>query len=164
MSSEELNDLPELLRRLQPSAAALDRDRLMFQAGQAQRPALPRVWLWQLATAISSLLAVGLGLVLLLQPTPQPQGPEKQDQTSQNPQEKPPSPPPSLPARPPESEQPDWPDSPYYRLQEQLSRWGRDAVPPPPPAAPSRRPATLEELLKDLDPWSTSLLSSPEDH
>jgi hypothetical protein len=151
-----LNDQAELLQRLQPSTAALDRDRLMFEAGRQAAGISPAVhrpdWFWPLATAVSSLLALGLGLILLLQPTLREQAlPEQQQKHLPSPEAEP-------------AGQPEWPESPYHRLQEQLSHWGPDSMPAPAPAAPARQPATLEGLLRELDLWNTSLPSAKENH
>ncbi len=151
MSSEELNDLAELLRRLQPSTAVLDRDRLMFEAGRRAagiNVARPPTWFWRGATAASSLLALVLGLALLLQPARQ-QCPEQKEQATNSQDERP---------EPP----PDWSDSPYYRLPEQLLRWEPDTGPAPAPVAPAPEPATLEDLVRDLDLWTTRFSSAKE--
>jgi len=160
MSSEELNDLAGALRQLQPSVAALNRDRLMFQGGRAS---VRRGWAWPLATAVSSLLNLGLGLALLLQPAPR-QLVENPPQVVPQPEEPPATPAtPDLPPLAYSPDSPDWNDTAYHRLQEQLSRWGLDAVPTPPPAGPERPPMTVDALFKELDPSSTTAPSAKED-
>ena len=61
-------DLSELERRLaawRPAAGALDRDRMLYEAGRAAARADGRVQSWRLATAALVLLAVGLGGLLV---------------------------------------------------------------------------------------------------
>lgn len=65
---QDLSKLEHLLAGLRPSAAGLDRDRLMFQAGQTARS--PRRLLWPAATCLAAAVAVCLGLVVLLRPEP----------------------------------------------------------------------------------------------
>jgi len=52
--SHELNDLEFELRALQPKASRIDRDRLMYAAGQAayNAPTRPNVWVWRAAAAL----------------------------------------------------------------------------------------------------------------
>lgn len=64
----DLSKLEHLLAGLRPSAAGLDRDRLMFQAGQTAHG--PRRMLWPAATRLAAAVAVCLGLVVLLRPEP----------------------------------------------------------------------------------------------
>jgi hypothetical protein len=63
----ELTALEEALRRLAPAPAALDRDRLLFRAGQA---AAPRRWFWPAATAVSTATASVLAVLLACRPAP----------------------------------------------------------------------------------------------
>jgi hypothetical protein len=62
----ELTALETALRDLAPAAAVLDRDALLFRAGQA---AAPRRWFWPAATALSSTAAVVLAVLLACRPT-----------------------------------------------------------------------------------------------
>lgn len=82
MSETEMNDplaaVEAALRSLRPSPSGLDRDRLMFLAGQralGNRPVRRRrrgpSWLWPCTTAASMLLAVTLGSMLLVQGKPE---------------------------------------------------------------------------------------------
>jgi hypothetical protein len=150
MSPENLNDLASALGQLRP-VAGVDRDALMFAAGQASAPTS---WKWPLAAGISSLLALSLGLVLLLRPSPPPviqfiyvrvQDPP--------PIVPPPGPPPSpeptgtVPAALLQSNES---DLPYNRLQDQLFRWGLDAMPALVHTEPSRHPVSIDALLKSL--------------
>jgi hypothetical protein len=65
---EGLEALADELRRLAPRDQGLDRDATLFRAGRASAS---RGWLWPIATAVSSLIAVVLGTALYLQPPPQ---------------------------------------------------------------------------------------------
>lgn len=146
MSAEELNDLAAALGELRPSSA-VDRDRLMFEAGRAIRPT---AWCWPLATIASSLAALGLGAVLLFRPAPAPitrtiyvhlEAPVPAAPVQPAPEPGPTGPPAGQAA---------WPDFPYYRIQEQLSRWGFDAVPPPTHAEPDQTPEPVDGLLNSF--------------
>jgi hypothetical protein len=65
------NELISALGDLRPSGGAIDRDRLMFQAGRASMRS--RRWMWQGTTLV---LAVALGISLMLNmQTPQRQNP-----------------------------------------------------------------------------------------
>jgi hypothetical protein len=70
MSHSAPDDLAAALKALQPAPAALDRDRLMYRAGQSAAAARCRSWRW--ATALSSTTALALGVALLGQPAPEP--------------------------------------------------------------------------------------------
>jgi hypothetical protein len=65
--NEELNSLESALRTLKPAAASLDRDQIMYLAGQTSvQPAhgsFIRRTAWPLATAASVMLAALLGRV-----------------------------------------------------------------------------------------------------
>ena len=66
----DLKALEAALGRLAPREPRLDRDRLLYLAGQASTRAAPmRNWLWPLATAASLALSATLGLQLLNVPT-----------------------------------------------------------------------------------------------
>jgi hypothetical protein len=59
----QLNALEAALAALQPAAARIDRDRILFAAGQRSVRA---GWWWPVATAVSSLTALTLGVLLYL--------------------------------------------------------------------------------------------------
>src|SRR5437762_16267 len=61
----EVNALADLLGQMKPRPATLDREALMFRAGQASAP---RGWKWPLATFASTLAAIGLSVALLVRP------------------------------------------------------------------------------------------------
>jgi hypothetical protein len=63
----ELKAVERALRRLQPSADRLDRDRLMYLSGRASMPSQRNAlqWLWPLSTAALLLVSLTLGGVLL---------------------------------------------------------------------------------------------------
>jgi hypothetical protein len=64
----ELAALQTALTRLSPAPDGINVAQLMFRAGQASVPR--RGWAWPGATALSLLLATGLGVVLALRPEP----------------------------------------------------------------------------------------------
>jgi len=74
--SEELNEFEHVLSALSPRSSSIDRDRLLFLAGQASvaqsQPQTPhRTRLWQFTTAISSTVAVVLGTMLAVRAEPE---------------------------------------------------------------------------------------------
>lgn len=136
----ELTALTEALAHLKPHPAALDRDLLMFRAGQASAP---RSWKWPVATAASTLLALGFGVALLFRSPPatvvqtvyvQVSTPAL-DNLVPEPKPLPPAPEMSaLVAR--QSEAASLLD--YRRLEDHLLRWGFDGLPQAPPAVPQK--------------------------
>jgi hypothetical protein len=139
-----LNPLAEALRGLSPRSCALDRDAILFRAGQTAAPHRSG-WLWPCATAVSMTVAF-LG-VLLAWSRPQPVVVVVERVVP------PPAPAPTPPVRQaaaPDSA-PDSPlqenldfvyQSPQRRLQEHLLRWGLDGLgaPVPDPEPPPQRP------------------------
>ncbi len=67
---EKLSELERLLASLPPRPAALDRDRLLFRAGQAS---MRRHRFWPWATAVMSAATACLALILMTQPMPVPE-------------------------------------------------------------------------------------------
>lgn len=155
-----LAPLEAALAALAPTPARMDRDRLMFWAGQAT-PAR-RSWLWPCTTA--ALAAVNLALcgTLLLRPAPQPL--ERVVYVPTEVRRPAPAPPssPVVSLRPPLEDGVPWldpapwvaaesegwqPELSYYKLQQHVLRWGLDGLPQPHPA---EQPESLEEFLKSL--------------
>jgi hypothetical protein len=66
-SQPELNAVEETLRHLVPAPARLDRDRLLFRAGQR---AAPRRWFWPVAAVVSTAACAVLAVVLACRPAP----------------------------------------------------------------------------------------------
>ncbi len=62
--SPEVAALESALRALQPAPPAVNRDAILYRAGQAS--VIRRHWLWPAATAAMTLLAVGLAAVVVL--------------------------------------------------------------------------------------------------
>src|SRR5262245_60977405 len=122
------DEAERLLMSLVP-AAALDRDQVMFRAGQATA----RSWLWPavaaIATTTSIVLAVLLYLTPIHPPTPLPL----------------PMPAPELPAPIVTPEPPPVPvfQAPARRLEEAILRDGLDALGPPEPVFPPPRKLPL---------------------
>jgi hypothetical protein len=146
----ELIAVAGALAHLKPRPAALDRDNLMFRAGQASAP---RGWKWPLATALATVVAVGLGFALLVRPqpavvehtvyvkvqVPAPETPVPQSQPQ-------PRPPDTAALVSHEPEPPRMSD--YQRLEDHLLRWGFDGLPPAPhvPALKETRDSLLNSL------------------
>jgi hypothetical protein len=142
----DLSALESALASLTPAPGRIDRDRLLFRAGQVS--AGRRRWLWPAATGVMASVAATLGFLLLVRPAPEP------IECMVFIQVEPPPAPASQPAQPtpatPETEpvlaaadttRPA--QVSYFRLQDQVLRWGLDALPSPPPAA------VTEPLLTD---------------
>jgi hypothetical protein len=70
--SPELTAVEAALAGLAPAPSRIDRDQLMFRAGQAS--AARHAWLWPAATGTLALLSMGLALALLFHPAPQQVG------------------------------------------------------------------------------------------
>jgi hypothetical protein len=134
-NEKSLSELERSLAELTPSAAGLDRDRLMYAAGKAA--ATPRLrYAWPAASGALTALAASLALVLIMRPAPEirivhvpvqvvPAVPEPEDIDAP-------------PAAVPEPARPISPFS-YWRLQESAVQHGLDAPPDPPvDAAPPR--------------------------
>jgi hypothetical protein len=129
----ELKALEAALSGLTPSAGRLDRDRVLFRAGQK---AAPRRWLWPAVAAALVLLSTGLGTALLLRPGAIVV--ERIVYLKAPPAAKPDEEPPSAFAEAP----PSW--SRYYQIREAVLTRGLDALPPleplPPAPPPERHP------------------------
>ena len=74
--SEGLSDIEDALSSLVPKSSGIDRDRLLFLAGQASASQLPhtsprRIRLWQMTTALSTTAAVALGAMLAVRGQPE---------------------------------------------------------------------------------------------
>lgn len=67
----DLNELERTLEALAPRASRLDREQLMYRAGQAS-VSPRRAWIWPASTAALTVTAVVLGLALLLRPVDEP--------------------------------------------------------------------------------------------
>lgn len=146
----ELSALETSLGKLSPTPAALDRDRLMYQAGRASA----RVsWLWPAVAGAASLTAAALALVLAFRPAPLSVVEQRvvviRQQT-----------PPVAPAHTetlPEpwvetsvqSDEPPLPQAEYLRRRQEVLRWGVDVLPPPAPegtaSSPMLTPGSIRE-------------------
>jgi hypothetical protein len=141
-----LTALEAALASLTPAPGRIDRDRLLFRAGQAS--VTRRRWLWPASTGLMASAAATLCFLLLARPDPAPV--ERVVFVRVEPPE---APAPKTASSPPASRE----TAPslaaedtagatqvsYFRLQDQVLRWGLDALPSPPPAA------VTEPLLTD---------------
>jgi len=161
---QDLKATEAALAALAPTPAALDRDRLMFQAGRAARPGPS--WGWPAATGILAAVAATLALVMVtrppvvtetvvirvsVEPTPAPIPLKTEPET--------PADSPIVAFRPVEVETGSLASPGYLQLQEQILRWGLDALPSGPPTTLAKPPLTVEKLLgespkrPDNSPW-----------
>jgi hypothetical protein len=152
----DLSAFEAVLLPLAPSPSTVDRDRLMFLAGEASgRRSRHGAWLWPGTALAATALAGVLGVMLAFRPKPDvvervvyvalPQ----QDIPPQTPDEGRATTPPSLAADP----------SPlaveYFRLRRLVLARGLDAVPEPKPSSipgkhPRDRLPIYQELLEQL--------------
>jgi hypothetical protein len=123
-----LNDLERLLAALPPRPMNLDRDRLLFRAGQAS---MRRGWIWPFAALIMAVAASWLGLIVALRPMPEPvirivrvEVPVPALATNE-PREKDP------PVAPSYSLEGPSPNLSYWRMQQQALRFGVEGLPEP---------------------------------
>jgi hypothetical protein len=155
---DDLNGLPDILRRLRPTTAALNRDALMYGAGLASAP---RLWPWRLATAVAVVFACAFAVAFLavanrapVVAVPQSSFPRSPAAAAQDdvPADGVPGVPqvdeagPSLPSSP-------WlgsaaPDGQRQKLRDHLLQWGLDGLGAP-PTPPARR--SLDELLRTTE-------------
>ncbi len=145
----ELAALERKLAALVPASGQLNRDQVMFRAGQAS---LKRAgWFWPAVAGAMTLVAAGLGGVLLLRPQPET---EKHivyviKEVPQRLAPRPPSPghrPPTVSSAQSTADEPLYPQTEYYRLENHLLRWGLDGLPGSPPLPPGGPPLTREDL------------------
>ncbi len=149
----DLTQLEGALAGLKP-AAPLDRDRLMYRAGQASVPC--RGWAWPATTAASLLLSLTLGVMLLNRAAP-----EEVVRVIPVPIAVPVPGPPSLPTAPSPSAEPSLPvtkanpaDAPleYAQMRKEVLRWGVDALASRPPiSAGSRQSSTVGSLMHQIE-------------
>jgi hypothetical protein len=149
----DLNHLGRQLRGLTPRPCPIDRDAVMFRAGQAS---VPRNWLWPVATALSTCLAITFGAALLVQPAFEHRvevAPGWQPKLHSY----------GVPAddvpvsggggdlpgdAAAATEEEFWPapQTGYFHAENKVLRWGLDGIASP-PAAPAPRPAEKPEML-----------------
>lgn len=140
----ELTALESALRDLRPKPEKLDRAVLMYRAGRASA----RGWAWPAATALSTLVAIALGMAWWVRPEPAvvervvyvaaPSGQLKDTFTPREDQEHL-----SVESPPDDANRGAW--SRYVRLQEQIFNRGLEGVPRP--TDPPEEPLNLESLL-----------------
>lgn len=136
---QDLNELERALGGLRPARAGFDRDRVMFQAGQASAP---RRLLWPATAGLMTAVAASLGLFLGLRADPEPV--ERIVYVDRTVFEKAPAPLPPIPPETPEPKSRPQPEetpapgilatSSYWRLQEFAVRHGIDELPDTAPA------------------------------
>lgn len=129
--SAELKAFEQALQSLAPQPTRVNRDRLMFRAGQ--RVGTGCAWRWPVA--MGSLAALALAAVLWFRPAPQPvvqvvYVPVAVAPVEVVPEESGPAPAP-LP-RFSDGARPRPPRDSYLQLREYVTRWGADALPHPP--------------------------------
>jgi hypothetical protein len=152
--SEPLTDLESALKGLTPAPAALDRDRLMFRAGESSQ--VGRGFLWKCTAGMFAAASLVLVLILALRPPAQERivyverpGPPPQ----QSPAPKNQKPPPSSEATPAVAPDSDVPALAYYRLQQQVTRFGVEGLPPvSDPGAPTNEPPITVDRMGKMSP------------
>ncbi len=139
-SEPELTGLEASLARLRPQVGSLNRDQVLFRAGQAS---VRRGWVWPAAAMSFGLAAIALALAWWAQPGP---APEVRVVYLSAPAAPAPAPPAVIPEK--EKPLPQGPALAYLHLREQLLRLGVDSLPSLPPLPPGTEPGPLK--LKDL--------------
>jgi hypothetical protein len=154
---DNLGQLEAALKALAPVPARLQRDLVLFRAGQISARRL--AWAWPGAAALLAVVAASLGMLLLVRPGPSA---SPRPIVVVLPQPDPgPKPGPPVTVDPPVTAAPGsqglannltfgrLPDG-YLRLREEMLRWGVDALPlPAVPSSPAAtpRPMTAHDLF-----------------
>ena len=152
---KDVKELEAALVALVPAAPAIDRDRLMFRAGQASARSQPR--LWQVSTAALALVSAGLVTTLVLRPAPEPivklmRVPQIVDPSPEANEAPTPVEFTSAPSYEPEVPR----QAAYLRMARDVLRWGLDGLGQAPAAPPARaQPMTLQHL-RELPPPAPS--------
>jgi hypothetical protein len=150
-----LTDLETALRGLRP-AAGLQRDQLMFRAGQLS--ASRRVWLWPVSAAAMTAVAASLVTVLVIRPQPQEVervvfAPVQMQTPATIVREEPPPPLPRVFDHYVDTP-PLWAQqhgNELWYVERQALRWGIESLPLPPlPESTGRPPQTLGSFMNDL--------------
>ncbi len=157
--SETNAELENALKGLAPAPAAIDRDRLMFLAGQAGSR---RALLWKLTSGMFAAASLALALILLLRPPAEIRtvhvvvpGPSPREIPESKPQENPFTNTEPVPALTPDNT---LPDLAYYRLQQQIMRFGVDGIPAlSHPGPPIYDPPVTVDRLGKMSPSSAGL-------
>ncbi len=166
----ELNAVESALGSLTPAPVRLDRDRVMFRAGQVRatvRTTATQRWAWPAIAASLAAVALGEGIMLNNRPDPTSRVVERLVVVREPAPESPPTPepPPETPTTAPVvilSQRPEpehatwslWPSSSRYdvALRRQVLRFGVEGLPEPPPLvmqSTDERPASSGRMLQN---------------
>jgi hypothetical protein len=149
----ELAALAQALVALAPAAGRLDRDQLLFRAGQASLRR--QIWLWPSVAAVLALLLGTVGLLEVLHPVPQQvqctiyQRVEPPASPTESLVAKLPAPQDTEPSVSQEVERAADPLS-YLRMRRLVVAWGVDALPNPRRSAGSAGPDALRSARPDI--------------
>jgi len=144
---QSLEAVETALAALAPLPARIDRDHLMYRAGQSTAPR--PIGMWRGLSAGLAVLSVALGAALVMRPSQQPREHIVYRGTllpppQAAPQRRPSAPPDTAPAGD-ETSTPAASDR--LTLEDQVLRWGLDGLPDAPAAAPAEQPLTVDGLL-----------------
>lgn len=151
----EREPLESALAGLKPAATTLDRDRLMFAAGQAAAP--KRTWLWPASSAALFCLSLGLGVALAARPAPIETvrvvylPAETRDIKQAAPAPEPEMTPAPAPRSDPDARVADTTPAlggDYLQLRRQVLRFGVESLPDAPPLATSGKMLTIDNLIE----------------
>lgn len=142
LNDKELQAFENDLKNLLPLAPTLDRDRLLFRAGQESMRGQRRLWMISSATLSVGLACVSTALLWLLQLPPVER---VKVVIVERPQE-------AMPAVPtaPRAESREMPAASYLQLRSRVLRLGVEAVPGVPAAPPTVTPAAQADTLLAL--------------
>lgn len=141
----ELTRLEAFLQSLAPHPAALDRDRLMYQAGRTS--AAGRGWLWPSASAVLAAAVAVLGAALWLRPDP-----AVVERVVYLPPPAPVDEPAPVTGPPVQAD--------YLRLRQEVLLHGVDVLARP-PAPSAEGPSRPPEDEPGLSPWTLQPLDQP---
>jgi len=154
-SDPKLAALEKSLAALVPAPGRIDRDQLLFRAGQASVRSRPRGWLWPSASVFLAILIAGLGTALAMRSAPPVQerivyvpAPEPRDPALASTPANSPSTISRAQDRPVEDWREAWIGSAGYLYdRDQAIRWGVDALPSSPSMPYASETPSLESML-----------------
>jgi hypothetical protein len=135
-----LRELEAALAALRPAASGIDRNRLMFRAGQASMRRRGRLW-----QGLSAGLAICLGLSLALRQVP----PHAQEVAVSPPLNAPMQVAMQLPTSPGDSDRATPPTGEYLHLRDTVLAKGLDALPTATYAGPAEPALTVRSILDE---------------
>ena len=159
---QDVKGIEAALGALAPAPVRIDRDGLMFRAGQASTGR--HRWAWPAAAGALAAVAATLAMVLVPRPRPEPEQRIVYVEVEKKPVKVPEKTEPPVQVARAAQERLVRDDLPrarigYFKLRDELLRWGLDALASPPVAITIEPPLTIEKLLgeapkrHEVTPW-----------